>query len=256
MSSAFKQNNRSPGMFVGGAGKQKLILAKLARARGAGSFAPVRTGGFLGGTATIRPETKCVDHTMLDAGTVSSSVSIVQAPLNGVATGASFYQRIGRTVHNKYVQIKFDLRPATTTTSDAIARAALVWDNQTNGVAPTYSDIFQDVDFSGGANSNTLSGINLNNRERFRILRDELFTVPGLSDTQTTAGGNQPTTSDNRVVRNWFVPLKDAITVFGGDTAGIGDIKSGSLIFLVSTVGNAAPNGHVLRSAWRWRFRD
>ena len=112
-----------------------------------------------------------------------------------------------------------------------MARLMIIEDLQTNGVIATPADILQAVTVS--------SFMNLNNRDRFRVLREEIMTVGSFSNvaTQSYAAGNQ------------IVPIniyaKCNIPVcFEGTTGAIGSISSGAIyVFLI---------GNVAAGAKRW----
>ena len=109
-----------------------------------------------------------------------------------------------------------------------MARLMIVEDLQTNGVIATPADILQAVTVS--------SFMNLNNRDRFRVLREEIMTVGAFSNvaTQSYAAGNQ------------IVPIniyaKCNIPVcFEGTSAAIGSISSGAIyVFLIGNVAAGA----------------
>ena len=119
----------------------------------------------------------------------------------------------------------------------------IVEDLQTNGVIATPADILQAVTVS--------SFMNLNNRDRFRVLREEIMTVGAFSNvaTQSYAAGNQ------------IVPIniyaKCNIPVcFEGTSAAIGSISSGAIyVFLIGNVAAGANDG-IAQLSCRVRFID
>ena len=95
------------------------------------------------------------------------------------------------------------------------------------------------------------SFMNLNNRDRFRVLREEIMTVGAFSNvaTQSYAAGNQ------------IVPIniyaKCNIPVcFEGTSAAIGSISSGAIyVFLIGNVAAGANDG-IAQLSCRVRFID
>lgn len=162
-----------------------------------------------------------------------------------MANGTDFTDRIGRRVNVVSVQVRGYFIPDYTTPpcQPQMARLMIVEDLQTNGVIATPADILQAVTVS--------SFMNLNNRDRFRVLREEIMTIGAFSNvaTQSYAAGNQ------------IVPIniyaKCNIPVcFEGTSAAIGSISSGAIyVFLIGNVAAGANDG-VAQLSCRVRFID
>ena len=103
-----------------------------------------------------------------------------------MANGTDFTDRID-VVNVVSVQVRGYFIPDYTTPpcQPQMARLMIVEDLQTNGVIATPADILPAVTVS--------SFMNLNNRDRFRVLREEIMTVGAFSNvaTQSYAAGNQ-----------------------------------------------------------------
>jgi len=180
--------------------------------------------------------------------------------LNGIQEGSSFFNRIGRRIHMKSVHVTGHIVESgqTPTNVGEYLRILLIYDRQPNGNFPNATDILQDTGNDGTNFNTSFSKMNLNNVERFAILRDKRIAVPqnslgtAASNTLMIAGGS----TQNEI--NWFVPLKDLETHYKSSTnpAGIGDIATGAL-FLVC-VGNiaAASCAYMLQYNSRLRFTD
>ena len=139
----------------------------------------------------------------------------------------------------------------TTAGLNVVFRMVIVYDKQSNGSAPTWANIFTSQNIAGTTASDVYAMVNLDNRDRFVILRDKLF-VPGAIDntaTQTDAMG------PGVIVMNEYIPIK-LETIYNAGTAGtIGDITSGSLYcFWISNANNDA--GVTANVAFRMRFED
>jgi len=147
--------------------------------------------------------------------------------VNAVAEGDDNTQRSGRQVTNTSVLLRIPL----VTTGVGLARTMLVWDYQANGALPAVTDILQ--------TANTVSPMNLNNRERFSIIFDEIWPM-GL------------TTSDNYNHLVTCYKKFEVKSIYSGTTGVIASMTTGALLLLtIADVQTDATNGYV-----RVRFND
>lgn len=204
-------------------------LVKQARATviNARRFAPARTGGFYGlYTKRGRTELKTIDQsgqnsTITAAGTVTL--------LNGIGQGTDYTQRIGRQVLLKAINFKIDIRLAGLTTgAGETVRCLLVYDCQTNAAAPAVTDILN--------TATPLSPMNLNNRDRFKVLKD--WIVP-LEVSQYTAGVLNAGSPMRHVKKTYKRISMDMI--FGATGSTVGSINTGGIFLLmIGIVGSVA----------------
>lgn len=184
------------------------------------------------------------------------NTTAVVTPLSLIQTGSSFFNRIGRRIEMKNVRVSGSLQPLRTVANQDYLRLMIIYDRQTNGALPALADILQTTSQTG-ANSNTaLSGVNLNNRDRFVILRDLRIAPPSQTDTAgviTNLGPIDPITTLTNI--DLFVRLKGLICQYKADSspAVIGDIATGGL-FLV-TFGLLAPGAEGWQAALEIRLR-
>lgn len=164
--------------------------------------------------------------------------------LNLTAVGDDNTTRDGRQICNRSIHIRGLIRPQDDTTVHSLARVMLVWDSQPNsGTIAAVTDIL--------VTANGSSFTNLNNRERFTILRDAQFPMGKVDTTATQAIACSPTVHD----LSWFVNLKDIKTTYSGTTAAIGSVATGALLLL--TIGSAAAGaGADAVLSTRLRFSD
>lgn len=183
--------------------------------------------------------------------------------LNGIIEGAAFYQRVGRKIEMKSLQIKGWMAPDENTTQDITQRGRIliVYDRQANGVAATWDDVIQSYSNTGAVSNGSLDFVNLDNRDRFVILRDIEMIMPSVTRIGTVDVFMQGTASHGNsageeFMINEYIPLKGLVTQFKGATGGIGDISTGSLLFF--THGTSGPNesGWFTQVACRLRYRD
>lgn len=191
--------------------------------------------------------------------------------LNLIRAGSSFYNRIGRKIEMKNLQIEMRLRcvddMAGRDAPMSYCRCLIVYDRQTNGTFPTISDILQDVDQAGTNSTDVMSDINLNNRDRFTILRDARFIVPSANTDQISAGKMKfandqlwPSDASEQSCAHWkyFIPLKGLITQYKADSspAVIGDIATGSLYLITFGDLTAGTEAFEIVYSSRLRFFD
>lgn len=169
--------------------------------------------------------------------------------LNGIAAGTDFYNRVGRKVKLRSLLFRGDVYAADTTTSGAMSiRVALVYDGQANGAAITHSDVFNSVDSGGTTGSRAYSGVNLNNRDRFKILKDWSFTLAPVALNAAGNGGYH-----NRRVFKAYIPL-NLDEVFSGTGATISSIQTGAL-YLIALCDASTTGDDAATITWNSRVR-
>lgn len=183
--------------------------------------------------------------------------------LNGIQSGPDFNQRIGRRIHMKSIafrgQIRWVDKGASNTAAGDFLRIMVIYDRQPNNNLPVLSDIILSVDQIGNTSSSAYDGLNMNNSDRFLVLRDRIIT------TQTQQGGAatnsvepmQASTASpsSKWEFNDFIKLKDLETKFSGTATPVtaAQITEGSL-FLVC-FGNKASAAANYNLAFQARLR-
>lgn len=203
-------------------------------------LAPLRTGGFFGVNTRRRlAEKKTID---VDPTTNNVTTTPVITLLNGAATGTDFTDRIGRKIIMRSLYVKGVIYPEDDITTESILRCIIVYDMQANGAAPVITDVLK--------SSAPLSQLNLNNRDRFKVLYDKHYIIGKTNNTATQAVSN----GHNLFQFKKFIRLRHEV-LFSGTTAAIGSIQTGSLyfIFLSSTAAGSSPN---ITWSSRIRFED
>jgi len=183
-----------------------------------------RTGGFRNPVrmrGTTNSELKWIDVNAAAAFNAATGVAALTL-LNGCTLGSDATNRIGRKTVMKSLQLRGSVLSTAAQSARFAGRILIVYDSQSNGVAPTAADILQ----SGGAWN---SPMNLNNRERFKVLWDKIFQVDSIQGS-----GNDPW-----IVKK-FKKLPNLETIFNSGNAGaIGDIQTGSVYMLTIATGEA-----------------
>lgn len=164
--------------------------------------------------------------------------------LNLTAVGDDNTTRDGRQICNRSVHVFGLLFPTDSTVAASYNRVMVVWDSQPNsGTIAAITDIL--------VASNSVSSTNLNNRERFTILRDLKFGCGASNNTATQSYSD----GSNTYPIDMFIPLKDIKTTYSGTTATIGSVATGALLLV--TIGNqAASSGSIFQLTTRLRFTD
>jgi len=223
-----KRPYRSSGGYGGGTPMQ-LVSSGLA---------PLRSGGFFGTRRTMQ-EKKTVD---VDPTTGLFDTTGTVTLLNGVAVGTDFTDRVGRKILMKSLFIRGCIGPVDNDTADNASRLLIVYDMQANGVAPAITDVLK--------SSSPYAQLNLNNRDRFKVLVDKLWNCGKSINTATQAVSNSPT------VYSWkrYIRMSREV-LFQGTAATVASIATGS-VYLI-TLGDQAPNGgSKISYSCRIRFTD
>lgn len=161
--------------------------------------------------------------------------------------GTDYTNRIGRKITLKSVYIRGYVRteisgaPAAKTVASQQARFMLVYDDQPNGALPAVTDILNTID--------TASQLNLNNRDRFRVLKDKCWSFdPYLQSASASAQ-----------IFNVRIYKKLNVDVTFNATNGgtIADIQTGALltVFVGSNIAGTNEDANAYFSS-RVRFLD
>lgn len=233
---------------------------KLARLRGAARRSVMRTGGNYSQTiprlmgsrqvTSQGPERKYIDfktdliYAFGAADTACGAVSGIAASpqlLNGCVTGADVGNRLGRKITMKSLQWRIAVQCAPTTTSGQI-RTIIFLDNQANATTPTAAEFFED----SAAALLLTSPLNLNNRERFKIIADKISNLGQEVATQAWA----PT----QVYLKGYKKL-NVDTIYNAANGGtVADITTNALhVWTMGSLGVANPT---VSSYFRVRFTD
>lgn len=168
--------------------------------------------------------------------------------------GAGMSDRVGRklTMKSLYirgtVQVQLSATPSGSVTSEAhMLRLIVLYDKQPNGALPALADIL-------GAGGTVNSMFNIDNRDRFQILKDKTWAFdPMIYDS----------TNDAYAWNRCIYPVKifkkiNLETIFNAGTAGTSaDINSGNLIaFWIENAAAAADKNVNIYTNARVRYVD
>lgn len=204
-----------------------------------------RPRGVVGMAAARRLLAGMMEKKVIDTAAASYAVDTTGSItlINGVAQGSDFTNRTGRKSKMVTVQVAGQLGPTggTDNSTGCHAKVFVVFDTQPNGALPTMTDIL--------TASTSDSFMNLNNRDRFKVVAQHDVALGPFDNTSTTAY------SDSAISLVSIYKKIDVETIYDGTTAGIADVQTGSLL-LVTIGNNAAAQGYVARLAVRVRFTD
>jgi len=205
------------------AARAALILGKRV---GGGLGAPLATRGFRPYRygAGNGPELKFVDKTQVDV--VLTTTGFVTA-LNLMATGTDISNRVGRKVMLKSVLLSSNFYNSIAALSAAVqggmGKVSIVYDSQPNGAAalPAYTDIY--------VNNTPHAPLNLNNRDRFKVLWTKTWQVaPYTLNAAPAIIAGAPQNAIRKGYKKLNLPV-----IFGNTGGTIGDIQTGSLLLCV-----------------------
>lgn len=134
--------------------------------------------------------------------------------VNLIRQGATVSQRIGNKIVIKSIDCWFTYYVSSLTHA-GVARAMLIYDRQPNGAFPAIADIIKSQPAGTAAD---FSGINISNKSRFQMIRDEALQITGGSDFAK--------------VVHWYCKGKWE-TEFGADAGTIADFRTGAIYFII-----------------------
>jgi len=93
---------------------------------------------------------------------------------NLIQQGVGDFQRVGNkaTVFQTMIQTELS-RDA----GDAFVRSMVIFDSSPDGTYPAIGDIIKTEDQAGNANTGFFSAMNIHNSDRFRVLRNKVYTL-------------------------------------------------------------------------------
>jgi len=162
--------------------------------------------------------------------------------LNGIQTGAGFFNRVGSRIEMKSLHIRGYISNVATGLQSQL-RMVVVYDRQPNGATPTIQTILNTRIQTGVASTTGTSEINLDNRDRFVIVRDYTVYAPAVTNTAgVLTNGPAFPGDDEQFDVNLFIKLKGLATHYSASSnpTTIADISTGALYCLfIDAVGNA-----------------
>lgn len=172
------------------------------------------------------------------------------ALINGLFTGVERYQRVGRRVTAKRINIRCYIytSAASPAVVDDIFRFAVVFDEQPSTIAAvTSASLWAQVTNAGVVSTNMLSFNNRDNSMRYKTLRSHMVQI----NAETQAGE----TYKERILWEWDIPVNYTTQYNAGNTGLIGDITTGAL-YLVAHGNNSAVAQWSVDYSIRYKYFD
>jgi len=177
--------------------------------------------------------------------------------LNGIQSGSGFFNRIGARMEMRNLHMRGFIRNIATATED-YARILIIYDRQPTGSLAGLGPLFlQSRDQTGAATNTGSSEINLDNRDRFSIVRDIEWYLPSVTNTAgVLTNGPQYPGQDERHDINVFMKLKGLGTHFksSSNPTTIADISTGALYAMFISQNN--DNAWQADVGFRLRYDD
>lgn len=187
----------------------------------------------------------------------STAVTTNVILLNGVQTGAGFFNRVGSRVEMKNLHIRGNIEPIATSTPSCM-RMIIVYDRQPTGALPVISELIQARDQDGNPTTQGYAEINLDNRDRFQILRDIQLFVSSLTfvGAQESFIGVQDGTVCYAI--NEFIKLKGLGTHYNSTASPvtIANIATGALYCFFLNGANGTDSSWQFTGQFRLRYND
>jgi len=209
----------------------------LRRRMGGYPRAPLATRGWYGSYGKGgRGELKYVDTDDIPAAVAASGTVTL---LNATASGTGITERVGRQITMTSYFGRFGYYPSSTVSAPVgtIVRVMVIYDAQTNSAAaaPAVSDILQSTSWD--------SPMNLNNRERFKILLEFKVTIGATTYTTGALTAGSPTP---KVVEK-FRKL-NMVTTYSGVSATNANIATGAVYLVeIANANNTVTSDHYHR---------
>ena len=194
----------------------------------------------------MRKEKKGCDVTFAnDPIGASSGTNANMYLLNGVQEGVGSWNRIGRYIWNKSIELdlSFDWVTGNTASDSAQTvaswlRCIVVWDKQpNNGTIPTFDTIFGQTDQAGVESTSIMDHLRYDNMFRFKVLSDHYINpqVVNTSASNNAATAGLSIVSDTLVRYHKYIKLGNRMTNFSGTANPLttANISTGALYLIV-----------------------
>jgi len=204
-----------------------------------------RSTGFYGRYPPMGDELKFFDTTHSFTTDLTAEVPAT-GQLNLIPQGVTESTRVGRKCVIKSLKtvLTFYLNPGAGSVSSDVIALYHVLDTQCNGAAAAYGDVFT----TPGGTSNAPTALrNLNNVERFRILKKTIVVLNGGAGILTALS---PVTTRREIVLSGLnIPLE-----FSSTTGAITEIRSNNIFLIAGS--NSLDDFTTVSGQTRVRFSD
>lgn len=180
------------------------------------------------------PEIKSFDVATATYGCDSNTPSITSICVPVQGTG--FTNRIGTRIKVINVQVRGYVASNLARTQTGAAdgnipshqvRATIVLDYQPNGAAPGITDIF--------TNTGPVGGLNLNNRDRFKILKEKTFSIDPYIVSTTVATEEYATAVNQTKSVKMFKKCDIPVYFNAGNAGTVSDLSSNNILLVLQS---------------------
>jgi len=167
--------------------------------------------------------------------------------LNGIQEGVGSWNRIGRYIWNKSLELDLNLRwQSSNTAEDSVqdvaswVRCTVVWDKQpNNSVIPTFDTIFGHTNQAGVESCTTQDHLRYDNMFRFQIISDGFInpTMVNTSASNAAATAGQSIVAQTSMRYHKYMKLGNKMTNFSGTANPMtnANISTGALYLILRT---------------------
>lgn len=199
----------------------------------------------------------------LSTGTVQSTTApaVLIVPL----LGSGFFNRLGNRTRAVSLQLT-GLIAQTGTNAAAIPpmymRILIYYDRQANGANPSQATLLSDTIAAGTSPAvNPESGLNINNRDRFMVLRDRKVYLPEIGINGVALDNNMVSCVNDQGKGGFayqeFIKLKGLESLYNSTNGGtVGDISAGAFGILVFNADASGSPGWTFTLQARFKFLD
>jgi len=178
------------------------------------------------------------------AGEVDPSVLGCSGCLSAPATGDGPSNRDGNRIVAKDLYVKGALiglaaKAVTDPPAPTRVMVAIVLDTQTNGAQLNSEDVFTNL--TGAAIGQTTPLRNMLFRDRFRVLKQEVFDVSAVAITQAGATANNYSWSAGAQIFEWYFDLKNMVINLQNTAADVANVIDNSLHVIAFAQGGNSP---------------
>lgn len=224
-----------------------MVVDQAPRVSYAGSLVPLRTGGYR--LNNIELKVQDIDTATYQVNT-TGSFTLLAIPV----LGSDFNARVGRKIILKSFYIKGRVQSevstslAITTVTPQHYRMIVFVDYQPNGAAPAVTDLL--------VSATPASHLNLNNRDRFKVLADKEWVVDPWLASNTATQSYASTVNQVKFVKK-FKRINEECIFNGTNGGSIADITSGALFmfWIGSNAAGTNTDGNAI-VATRVRYAD
>lgn len=211
-------------------------------------------------------EVKCIDVIVtnqdLQTGGALTPAWIL---LNPVQEGTNYCNRVGRKIELVNLQVNLRLLPSKMGTANATgakqrARLVIIYDRQPNGANPaSWGTVFTTIPGNGTATPSVDSAPNLDNRERFIVIRDYRWMLPAYS-TDANGAVISPLTDQVNFsfnVNDFSKKVRGLSTMYGStaNPVTIANVTTGAIL-LATVSDTSAAGAWSIEGETRIRYKD